>query len=200
MKAVGNRCISVTWVQAGYWRDYCELEIGTNTPGAVKALFSRCLLTCLSVDLWRTYLQFIRKVEEHFFLEGIGCFFACQLGWQERDMGMAEVPAGLCATSAASLRCWRHTTDNRQLSQQSAPATTAAALTHRWPSPGAVSTFPVGASLRYWKRPTPLLPQPGPCLKQLLPQSVLLAMPHSQVLPACFTRAQASGPVLPCRS
>lgn len=48
--------------QAGYWRDYCELEVATNSPGAVKALFSRCLLTCLSVDLWKTYLQFIRKV------------------------------------------------------------------------------------------------------------------------------------------
>ena len=48
--------------QAGYWRDYCELDIATNTPGAVKALFSRCLLTCLSVDLWKAYLGFIRKV------------------------------------------------------------------------------------------------------------------------------------------
>ena len=28
----------------------------------VKAVFSRSLLTCLSVDLWRAYLNFIRKV------------------------------------------------------------------------------------------------------------------------------------------
>ena len=31
-------------------------------PEAAKGLFARCLPTCLSADLWRSYVQFVRKV------------------------------------------------------------------------------------------------------------------------------------------
>ena len=52
-------------LQAVYWREYAELEIrGGGDPDRVKAVFSRCLLTCLSVDLWRTYLNFIERLNK----------------------------------------------------------------------------------------------------------------------------------------
>lgn len=51
-------------MQAAYWREYCELEIDDGTPDAVKALFSRCLLNCLEVDLWRAYVRFIRRLND----------------------------------------------------------------------------------------------------------------------------------------
>lgn len=43
----------------------------TGSPEAVKTLFSRCLLTCLDVDLWRTYLRFIRRVNDPLGAEGL---------------------------------------------------------------------------------------------------------------------------------
>ncbi|GAB4817721.1 hypothetical protein N2152v2_004767 [Parachlorella kessleri] len=71
LRATYDELLKVFPTAAGYWRDYCELEIATNSPGAVKALFSRCLLMCLSVDLWRAYLQFIKKLNEPKGAEGI---------------------------------------------------------------------------------------------------------------------------------
>lgn len=41
-----------------------------NTEAA-KNLFSRCLLTCLNVDLWRTYIRFILRIYEPLSPEGI---------------------------------------------------------------------------------------------------------------------------------
>ncbi len=58
-------------MQASYWREYCELEIEFGSPDTVKTLFSRCLLTCLDVDLWRTYLRFIRKLNDPAGAEGL---------------------------------------------------------------------------------------------------------------------------------
>lgn len=37
------------------------MEIRAGNERGAKLVFSRCLLTCLSVDLWQTYLRFIRK-------------------------------------------------------------------------------------------------------------------------------------------
>lgn len=48
--------------QAGYWREYADHQMSCADEAAVKAVFSRCLLTCLSVDLWRAYLNFIKRV------------------------------------------------------------------------------------------------------------------------------------------
>ena len=49
-------------MQAGYWREYADHTMSCGGEAEVKAVFSRCLLTCLSVDLWRAYLNFIKRV------------------------------------------------------------------------------------------------------------------------------------------
>ena len=36
--------------------------MAAGNASAVRALFGRCLLTCLSVGLWGTYLRFIQQV------------------------------------------------------------------------------------------------------------------------------------------
>ena len=48
--------------QARQWKKYAELEMVADQSAAVKTIFSRCLLSCPSVDLWQTYLTFIQKV------------------------------------------------------------------------------------------------------------------------------------------
>lgn len=48
--------------QSVYWKQYAEVEMAVGTPATVKAVFSRCLLSCLHADLWRVYLRFIKKV------------------------------------------------------------------------------------------------------------------------------------------
>ncbi len=36
--------------------------MAAGNTAQVKTIFSRCLLSCPSVDLWQTYLTFIQKV------------------------------------------------------------------------------------------------------------------------------------------
>lgn len=55
---------------ARYWRTYVEAQMIANNDEATKSIFSRCLLSCLHVDLWRCYIRFIRKVNESRGAEG----------------------------------------------------------------------------------------------------------------------------------
>nr|KYP37401.1 hypothetical protein KK1_041411 [Cajanus cajan] len=41
-----------------------------NNDDAVKQIFSRCLLNCLQIPLWRCYIRFIRKVNDRKGIEG----------------------------------------------------------------------------------------------------------------------------------
>lgn len=49
-------------IQARHWKKYAEVEMAAGSTQQVKTIFSRCLLSCPSVDLWQTYLTFIQKV------------------------------------------------------------------------------------------------------------------------------------------
>ncbi|KAK9122524.1 hypothetical protein Sjap_012126 [Stephania japonica] len=55
---------------AKYWKQYVEAYMAVKNDDAVKQIFSRCLLNCLHISLWRCYIQFIRKVNEKKGAEG----------------------------------------------------------------------------------------------------------------------------------
>lgn len=55
---------------AKYWKQYVEAHIAVNNDDATKQIFSRCLLNCLQIPLWRCYINFIRKANEKKGLEG----------------------------------------------------------------------------------------------------------------------------------
>ncbi|KAH7425316.1 hypothetical protein KP509_11G049100 [Ceratopteris richardii] len=55
---------------ARYWRCYVEAQMMAYNDEATKLIFSRCLLSCLHVELWRCYIRFIRKVNENRGVEG----------------------------------------------------------------------------------------------------------------------------------
>ncbi|KAL1811942.1 hypothetical protein ACET3Z_022007 [Daucus carota] len=55
---------------AKFWKQYVEAHMGENNDDAVKQLFSRCLLDCLQISLWRCYIRFIRKANDKKGLEG----------------------------------------------------------------------------------------------------------------------------------
>ncbi|GAA5910917.1 hypothetical protein JCM6882_001931 [Rhodosporidiobolus microsporus] len=44
------------------WIGYCHLELAHNNFSRVEDIFARCLRTSTSVDLWRFYLNYIRRV------------------------------------------------------------------------------------------------------------------------------------------
>lgn len=56
--------------QAALWTKYAELEMASGNAAQVKHIFSRCLLTCPNVDLWFTYLKFIKKVRKPAGMDG----------------------------------------------------------------------------------------------------------------------------------
>ena len=58
------------------WRAYAEAEIAGDTGGnrddeAVKAIFSRCLLSCPSAILWRSYTKYMEKTNDAATEEGV---------------------------------------------------------------------------------------------------------------------------------
>ncbi|KAI3448085.1 hypothetical protein Pfo_004750 [Paulownia fortunei] len=55
---------------AKYWKQYVEALMAVNNDEATRQVFSRCLLNCLQVPLWRCYIRFIRKVNDKKGIEG----------------------------------------------------------------------------------------------------------------------------------
>ncbi|KAL1557973.1 Cleavage stimulation factor subunit 77 [Salvia divinorum] len=55
---------------AKYWKQYVEALMASNNDEATKQVFSRCLLNCLQVPLWRCYIRFIKKVNDKKGIEG----------------------------------------------------------------------------------------------------------------------------------
>ncbi|CAK8533072.1 unnamed protein product [Lathyrus sativus] len=55
---------------AKFWKQYVEAHMAVNNDDAIKQIFSRCLLNCLQVPLWRCYIRFIRKVNDRKGTEG----------------------------------------------------------------------------------------------------------------------------------
>ncbi|XP_077248941.1 tetratricopeptide repeat (TPR)-like superfamily protein [Tasmannia lanceolata] len=55
---------------AKFWKQYVEAHMAANNDDATKQIFSRCLLNCLQISLWRCYIRFIRKGNEKKGVEG----------------------------------------------------------------------------------------------------------------------------------
>jgi len=63
-KKVYKELLEIFPTAAGYWKSYAEAAMGVNDHSRIKSIFSQCLLNCLNVDLWATYLRFIKKVNQ----------------------------------------------------------------------------------------------------------------------------------------
>ncbi|XVF24585.1 hypothetical protein REPUB_Repub13aG0140600 [Reevesia pubescens] len=93
---------------AKYWRQYVEAQMAVNNDDATKQIFSRCLLNCLQVPLWRCYIRFIRKVNDKkgvegqeetrkafdFMLSYVGSDIASGPVWMEYIAFLKSLPAG----------------------------------------------------------------------------------------------------------
>ncbi|KAK1370158.1 Cleavage stimulation factor subunit 3 [Heracleum sosnowskyi] len=55
---------------AKFWKQYVEAHMVQNNNDESKQLFSRCLLDCLQISLWRCYIRFIRKENANKGIEG----------------------------------------------------------------------------------------------------------------------------------
>ncbi|GFP85456.1 cleavage stimulation factor subunit 77 [Phtheirospermum japonicum] len=55
---------------AKYWKQYVEALMAANNDEAARQVFSRCLLICSQVPLWRCYIRFIRKINDMKGIEG----------------------------------------------------------------------------------------------------------------------------------
>lgn len=51
-----------TYQQSRYWIQYAEFELKHHHFSEVESLFQRCLRNVLSVDLWKYYLNYIRRI------------------------------------------------------------------------------------------------------------------------------------------
>ena len=49
-------------MQAVYWARLAQAHLRSSNIAAAKQVFSRCMLNCLSMDVWMTYLQLIKQV------------------------------------------------------------------------------------------------------------------------------------------
>ena len=62
LREVYENALQVFPTSTSYFREYCEFEIQDGDDASVKALFGRCLLVCLDVDLYGLYVDYIKSV------------------------------------------------------------------------------------------------------------------------------------------
>lgn len=62
IREVYERVLKVFPTSPKHWLAYLELELKYSNFNEVEALFTRCLKTVLSVDLWKFYLGYIRRI------------------------------------------------------------------------------------------------------------------------------------------
>ncbi|EEF43014.1 cleavage stimulation factor subunit 77 isoform X1 [Ricinus communis] len=65
-----EQLLSLFPTAAKFWKQYVEAYMAVNNDDATRQIFSRCLLNCLQVPLWRCYIRFIRKVNDRKGVEG----------------------------------------------------------------------------------------------------------------------------------
>ncbi|KAI0527616.1 hypothetical protein KFK09_003221 [Dendrobium nobile] len=66
-----EQLLSTFPTSAKFWKQYVEAYMAINNDEATKQIFSRCLLNCLQISLWRCYIRFIRKVNDKKGSEGL---------------------------------------------------------------------------------------------------------------------------------
>ncbi|XP_076957543.1 cleavage stimulation factor subunit 77-like isoform X1 [Bidens hawaiensis] len=91
---VYEQLLAIFPTAAKYWKQYVEAHMAVNNDDATKQIFSRCLLNCLQIPLWRCYINFIRKVNEKKGLEGqeeTRKAFDFMLGYVGSDIGSGPV-------------------------------------------------------------------------------------------------------------
>ncbi|EOY19416.1 Tetratricopeptide repeat-like superfamily protein isoform 1 [Theobroma cacao] len=89
-----EQLLSIFPTAAKYWRQYVEAQMAVNNDDATKQIFSRCLLNCLQIPLWRCYIRFIRKVNDKKGVEGqeeTRKAFDFMLGYVGADIGSGPV-------------------------------------------------------------------------------------------------------------
>ncbi|KAG1091487.1 hypothetical protein G6F42_019418 [Rhizopus arrhizus] len=62
IREIYERFLNVFPTSPKHWLAYLELELKYSNFNEVEALFTRCLKTVLSVDLWKFYLGYIRRI------------------------------------------------------------------------------------------------------------------------------------------
>ncbi|XP_059296978.1 cleavage stimulation factor subunit 77 isoform X1 [Lycium ferocissimum] len=92
---------------AKFWKQYVEAHMAVNNDDATKQIFSRCLLNCLQIPLWRCYIRFIRKANDKrgnegqeetrkaydFMLNYVGADIASGPVWMEYIAFLRSLPA-----------------------------------------------------------------------------------------------------------
>ncbi|XP_050228320.1 cleavage stimulation factor subunit 77 isoform X1 [Mercurialis annua] len=89
-----EQLLSLYPTAAKFWKQYVEGYMSVNNDDATKQIFSRCLLNCLQVPLWRCYIRFIRKVNDKKGVEGqeeIRKAFDFMLGYLGTDIASGPV-------------------------------------------------------------------------------------------------------------
>jgi len=62
-ESIYERLITVFPTSGKFWKVYIEHEIRNRNYERVEKLFQRCLMKVLNIDLWRTYLNYVKDTK-----------------------------------------------------------------------------------------------------------------------------------------
>jgi len=59
-----SEMVEVFPTSAATWRGFIEFEMKLGNTADVKSMFSKCLLKCKNLDLWRTYIKYVKRLND----------------------------------------------------------------------------------------------------------------------------------------
>ena len=105
-RGIYERFFQVFPTAGKFWKQYVEHEMNAKNYANVEAILGRCLLKCLHIELWRTYIQFVKLIKKdaanglidikkayEFAIEKVGYDINSTQLWMDYIQFLSEMPS-----------------------------------------------------------------------------------------------------------
>lgn len=105
-RGIYDRFFAIFPTAGKFWKQYVEHEMSAKNYSNVENILSHCLLKCLHIELWRTYIQFVKLIKKdtpnglmdikkayEFAIEKVGMDINSSQLWMDYIQFLSDMPA-----------------------------------------------------------------------------------------------------------